>query len=41
MKFKYTKYVPGDLDDLDLESLVSKLSDLLLSSGLNDPYITG
>ena len=41
MKFKYTKYVPGDLDDLDLESLVSKLSDLLLSSGFNDPYFTG
>ena len=37
MKFKYTKYVPGDLDDLDLESLVSKLSDLLLASGFNDP----
>ena len=41
MKFKYTKYVPGDLDDLDLESLVSKLSDLLLASGFNDPYFTG
>jgi Ca-activated chloride channel family protein len=41
MKFRYTKYTPGDLDDLDLESLVSKLSDLLLSSGFNDPYFTG
>ena len=41
MKFKYSKFVPSDLDDLDLESLVSKLSDLLLSSGFNDPYFTG
>ena len=41
MRFKYTKFIPGDLDDLDLESLVSKLSDLLLSSGFNDPYFTG
>jgi Ca-activated chloride channel family protein len=41
MRFKYSKFVPSDLDDLDLESLVSKLSDLLLSSGFNDPYLTG
>jgi Ca-activated chloride channel family protein len=41
MRFKYSKFVPSDVDDLDLESLVSKLSDLLLSSGFNDPYFTG
>jgi Ca-activated chloride channel family protein len=41
MKFKYTKFVPSLLDDLDMEGLVSKLSDLLLSSGFNDPYFSG
>jgi Ca-activated chloride channel family protein len=41
MKFKYTKFVPSLLDDLDMEDLVSKLSDLLLSSGFNDPYFSG
>ncbi len=41
MRFKYSKFVPSDLDDLDMESLMSKLSDLLLSSGFNDPYFTG
>ncbi len=38
MKYKYTKYTGDDLDDLDLEDLVSKLSDLLLSSGFSNPY---
>ena len=38
MKYRYGKYVPSPLDDLDLEDLVSKLSDLLLSSGFGDPY---
>ena len=41
MKFKYTKFVPSLLDDLDMEDLVSKLSDLLLSSGFNDPNFSG
>jgi Ca-activated chloride channel family protein len=41
MRYKYTKFIPGLLDDLDMESLVSKLSDLLLSSGFNDPYFSG
>lgn len=41
MRFKYTKYVPSPLDDLDMESLMSKLSDLLLASGFSDPYFTG
>src|SRR5580765_7264183 len=38
MKYRYTKYVGDELDDLDLEDLVSKLSDLLLASGFNNPY---
>src|SRR5215210_2616188 len=33
MKYRYTKYTGDLLDELDLEDLVSKLSDLLLSSG--------
>jgi Ca-activated chloride channel homolog len=37
MRFKYSKYTPEDLDGLDLEELLSKLSDLLLSSGFGDP----
>src|SRR6185295_2652043 len=38
MKYRYTKFTGGDLDDLDLEDLVSKLSDLLLSSGFGNPH---
>jgi Ca-activated chloride channel family protein len=38
MKYRYTKYTGDPLDDLDLEDLVSKLSDLLLSSGFGNPY---
>jgi Ca-activated chloride channel family protein len=38
MKYRYTKYTGDDLDELDLEDLVSKLSDLLLSSGFANPY---
>jgi Ca-activated chloride channel family protein len=40
VKYRYTKYTGDELDDLDLEDLVSKLSDLLLSSGFNNPYGT-
>src|SRR6476620_1732676 len=40
MKYRYTKYVGDELDDLDLEDLVAKLSDLLLSSGFGNPYAT-
>ena len=40
MKYRYTKYTGDELDDLDLEDLVSKLSDLLLSSGFSNPYGT-
>jgi Ca-activated chloride channel family protein len=38
MKYRYSKFRPEDLDDLDLEELLSKLSDLLLSSGFDNPY---
>jgi Ca-activated chloride channel homolog len=41
MRFKYGKYTPSPLDDLDMDELTSKLSDLLLSSGFNDPYFSG
>ena len=38
MKYKYTKFTGDLLDELDLEDLVAKLSDLLLSSGFGNPY---
>ncbi len=38
MKFKYSKFTGEELDELDLEELLSQLSDLLLSSGFDDPY---
>ena len=38
MKYRYSKFTGEDLDDLDLEELLSKLSDLLLSSGFDNPY---
>jgi Ca-activated chloride channel family protein len=38
MKYKYTKFIPDDLEGIDLEQLLSKLSDLLLSSGFDNPY---
>ncbi len=37
MKFRYSKYTGEDLDGIDLEELLSRLSDLLLSSGFGDP----
>src|SRR5438128_5797345 len=40
MKYRYTKFTGDALDDLDLEDLVAKLSDLLLSSGFGNPYAT-
>jgi Ca-activated chloride channel homolog len=36
MKYKYTRYTGDELEGIDLEDLVSKLSDLLLSSGFDD-----
>ncbi|MGH9313619.1 MAG: vWA domain-containing protein [Vicinamibacterales bacterium] len=38
MKYRYGKYAGDDLEGLDLGDLVSKLSDLLLSSGFQSPY---
>jgi Ca-activated chloride channel family protein len=40
VKYRYTKFTGEDLEDLDLEDLVAKLSDLLLSSGFGNPYAT-
>jgi Ca-activated chloride channel family protein len=41
MKYRYTKFSGDALEDLDLEDLVAKLSDLLLSSGFGSPYAAG
>jgi Ca-activated chloride channel family protein len=38
MRYRYSKFRPEDLDGIDLEELLSKLSDLLLSSGFDNPY---
>jgi Ca-activated chloride channel family protein len=41
MKYRYTKYTGKLIDEIDFEDLVSKLSDMLLSSGFNDPWSVG
>jgi Ca-activated chloride channel homolog len=41
MKFKYGKYVPSLADEIDMEELVSALSEMLLSSGFQSPYGDG
>jgi hypothetical protein len=38
VKYRYTKYTGNLLDEIDIDDLVSKLSDLLLSSGFNNPW---
>jgi Ca-activated chloride channel homolog len=38
MKFRYSKFTGDDLDEVDLEELLSRLSDLMLSSGFDDGY---
>jgi Ca-activated chloride channel homolog len=38
VKYKYSKFTGEDLDELDLEELMSKLSDLFLGSGFDNPY---
>jgi Ca-activated chloride channel family protein len=38
LKYRYSKFTGDDLDELDLEELLSKLSDLLLGSGFDNPY---
>jgi Ca-activated chloride channel homolog len=41
MRYRYTKFTGDLLDDLDIDELVSKLSDFLMSSGFSDPYGLG
>ncbi|HEV3216226.1 MAG TPA: VWA domain-containing protein [Vicinamibacterales bacterium] len=38
MRFRYSKYTGDLLDEIDLDDLVEKLSDLLLSSGFHSPF---
>ena len=38
MKFRYTRFTGDLFDEIDLEDLVSKLSDLLLTSGFSNPW---
>jgi Ca-activated chloride channel family protein len=38
VRYKYTKFIGDPFEGLDLADLVSKLSDMLLSSGFDDPY---
>ncbi len=38
MKYRYTRFVADLADEIDMEALVSKLSDLLLSSGFDNPW---
>jgi Ca-activated chloride channel family protein len=38
VKYRYTKFTGDDLDEVDLEELLSKLSDMLLGSGFDDPH---
>ncbi|MBM3750197.1 MAG: VWA domain-containing protein [Acidimicrobiia bacterium] len=38
MKYRYGKYVEDLLDGIDMETLIERLSDLLLSSGFNNPW---
>jgi Ca-activated chloride channel family protein len=38
VKYRYSKFTGDDLDGIDLEDLLSKLSDLLLGSGFESPY---
>ncbi|MGH9384307.1 MAG: vWA domain-containing protein [Vicinamibacterales bacterium] len=38
MKYRYSKYVPNLFDELDMDELMSKLSDLFLSSGFGNPW---
>ncbi len=38
MRYRYTKFTGDDLEGVDVDELLSKLSDLLLSSGFDNPY---
>src|SRR5262245_29229138 len=37
MKYRYTRFTGDLLDDIDIDELVAKLSDLLLASGFGNP----
>ncbi|HVC20941.1 MAG TPA: VWA domain-containing protein [Vicinamibacterales bacterium] len=41
MRYRYTRFTGDPLGDLDLEDLVAKLSDFLMSSGFGDPQGLG
>jgi Ca-activated chloride channel homolog len=41
VRYKYTRFTGDDLEGLDLEELISRLSDLLLSSGFHSPLRYG
>ena len=41
MKYRYSRFVADMLDEIDLQSLVSRLSDLFLSSGFGNPRDPG
>src|SRR5690348_13050412 len=41
MKYRYSKFVADLMDEIDMESLVSQLSDLFLSSGFGNPRDPG
>ena len=41
MRYRYTRFTGEDIEGLDLEQLVSRLSDLLLSSGFARPHAGG
>ena len=38
MRYKYPNTFPPSLDELDMDELMSKLSDLMLSSGFDNPW---
>jgi Ca-activated chloride channel homolog len=38
VKYKYSKYTPSLADEIDMDELMSKLSDLFLSSGFGNPW---
>ncbi len=38
-RIRYTKYTGELADDLDLENLMQQLSDFLLDSGFQDPWM--
>jgi Ca-activated chloride channel family protein len=41
MKYRFGKYIPNLMDELDMDELMAKLSDLLMASGFRDPYFSG